>query len=101
MIKQKISEDQFILDCINKEFEIIGSPLHWDTFPELCEWAKQNKNWYSDYKFNSPEQFKDWKNYFMKHFYDCKPKYLYNKRRLEEEFAWFNVEYGFCANYEL
>ena len=32
---KNISDEQFTLDCVNKEFEIIGSSNHWDTFEEL------------------------------------------------------------------
>ena len=53
--RKKISEEQFLLDCINKEFEIIGSTLHWDTFEELVKWSKlpENKYWFSDYEFTT------------------------------------------------
>lgn len=101
MYKKKISDEQFTLDCINKEFEIIGSPLHWDTFEDLCAWSKQpeNKRWYVDNAFTSKEQYDQWKDYFMEHFYDWKPKYI-SKKRAYIEFSWFSLEYGFKYDFE-
>ena len=92
---KKISDRQFTLDCINKEFEIIGSTNHWDTFEELCEWAKQEENteWYSNNAFSTPEQFKEWHQYFINHFYDWQPKRV-SLRAAERSFSWFNLCYG-------
>jgi len=98
---KKISADQFALDCINKEFEIIGSPLHWETFEELCAWSKQkeNKDWYSNNSFATVEQYKEWKNYFMEHFYDWKPKGV-SKAEAERQFSWFNLQYGLRYDFD-
>lgn len=95
MYKKKITDEQFALDCINKEFEIIGSDLHWNTWDELCEWARlpENLHWYSDNEFSTREQYNQWKDYFMGHFYDWQPKRV-SKRWAEREFSWFNLMYG-------
>ena len=100
MYKKKISDEQFALDCINKEFEIVGSTNHWNTFEELCEWAKleENRHWYSHNAFSTPEQFKQWKQYFMKHFYDWRPGT--SKRAVENEFSWFNLCYGLKYDFD-
>lgn len=91
----KINDEQFVLDCINKEFEIIGSDLHWDTFKELSDWSKlpENENWFSQYEFDSKEQYNQWKAYYLEHFYDWQPKRV-NKSQAEMAFAWFNLQYG-------
>ena len=101
MYKKKISGEQFTLDCINKEFEIIGSTNHWDTLEELCRWTKQeeNKEWYTDNVFATPEQWKQWKQYFMEHFYDWQPKRV-SKRVAENQFAWFNFNYGLKYDFD-
>lgn len=101
MYKKKISAEQFTLDCINKEFEIIGSTNRWNTFEELCEWSKleENKHWYSHNVFSTPEQFKQWKQYFMEHFYDWQPKRV-SKRTAENEFSWFNLSYGLKYDFD-
>lgn len=101
MRKKKISDEQFVLDCVNKEFEIIGSTLHWDTLKDLCNWSKleENKHWYSDNAFTTREQYESWKSYFMEHFYDWQPRRV-SKRRAEVEFAWFSLQYGFRYAFE-
>lgn len=94
---KKISDTQFVLDCVNKEFEIIGSNLHWDTFEELSKWSKlpENKEWFSQYEFENEDQYNQWKNYYLNHFYDWKPKYI-SKRAIETNyFPWFSLQYGF------
>ena len=101
MYKKKISGEQFALDCINKQFEIIGDSHRWDSWEELCEWSKleENKHWYSDFCFETPEQFREWKAYFMEHFYDWQPKRV-SKREAEREFSWFNLSYGLRYNFD-
>lgn len=98
----KISEKQFVLDCVNKEFEIIGSNLHWDTFEELAAWSMlpENKEWFSQYEFASEDQYNQWKEYYMEHFYDWKPKH-YSKKYVEHHcFPWFSLSYGFAERWE-
>lgn len=98
---KKISETQFVLDCINKEFEIIGSNLHWDTFEDLSKWSKlpENKEWFSQYEFESEDQYNQWKNYYLDHFYDWKSK-RYRSRDIEREFSWFSLMYGLKYDFE-
>lgn len=95
----KLSDEQFVLNCVNKEFEIIGSNLHWDNFNELSQWSKlpENLEWFSHYKFASEEQYNEWKNYFLEHFYDWQPKRI-SKKVAEREFSWFSLQYGFAIN---
>lgn len=98
----KISEKQFVLDMINKEFEIIGSNLHWDTFEELLAWSKipENVDWYNQYEFTSEEQYEQWKAYYMEHFYNWQAKY-HSKKYVEKHcFPWFSLEYGFVVRWE-
>lgn len=93
----KISEKQFVLDCVNKEFELVGSSLHWETFEELKDWAALDENnaWYEKYEFTS-SQYDAFKEYFLKHFYDWQPKRI-PARIAEKEFSWFNLMYGFSV----
>ena len=101
MYKKKISGEQFALDCIIKEFEIIGSDLRWDTFEELCKWSQipENRHWYSDNAFTSRQQYDEWKAYFMEHFYDWQPKRV-SKSSAEREFSWFSLQYGFRYDFD-
>ena len=96
---RKIDDYQFCLDCINKEFEIIGSGIHFNTFDELEAYAKEHQHWYSDNAFTSKEQYLEWKDYFFTHFYDWKPK-RYTKRDIQREFSWFHLQYGFRDDFD-
>lgn len=98
---QKISEKQFVLDCVNKEFELIGSPLHWDTFEELSAWSKleENKEWYSNNAFTSAAQYRAWKDYFLTHFYDWQPKRV-SLSTAKKEFSWFSLMYAFKYDFD-
>lgn len=98
----KISDKQFVLDLVNKEFEIIGSNLHWDTFEELSNWSKlpENERWFSQYEFINEDQYNQWKTYYMSHFYDWKSK-KYSKTYVEKYcFPWFSLQYGFAERWE-
>lgn len=98
---EKISEKQFVLDMINKEFELIGSTNHWNTFDELVEWSKleENKEWYNNYAFTTREQYEAWKAYFLEHIYNWKPKSL-RKNAAKNDFSWFALEYGFSYDFD-
>ena len=95
--KKKISSDQFLEDIINKELSIVGAEV---TFKDLVEDSslpiedQKYQNWFNIFQFQTPQQFLEWKEYVLEHFYDWQPKYLYNKRRLQEEFSWINLQYG-------
>lgn len=98
----KISDEQFVLDCINKEFEIVGSDLHWNTFEELSAWAKlpENEKWFNQYEFATEEQYNQWKDYYVQHFYDWKPKYTSKTAVEKRYFPWFSLQYGFAERWE-
>ena len=95
----KIDDYQFTLDCVNKEFEIIGSNLHWDTFKELSDWSKENPQWFSDNAFTTKEQYLEWKEYFLSHFYDWQPKRI-SIRDAKREFSMFAFQYGFRYDFD-
>ena len=97
--KKKISDKQFLLDVVNKELEIAGGP-HFDDFDTLCQWSKDNRNWYADYSFKTVDEFLNWKEYFMNHFYDWKPK-RYSRTHAEKEFAWINLQFGLKYDFDL
>jgi len=101
MYKRKISDEQFVLDCVNKEFEIIGESLHFNTFKDLSEWSKteENKTWYDNYEFKNKEQYEAWKSYYLTHFYDWKPKRI-SLKEAERNFSWFSLNYGFLYRSE-
>lgn len=96
---KKISGEQFALDCINKQWEIIGEPLHFDTWEDLVSYGKEHPKWFSESEYKTPEQFQQWKDYFFEHFYDWKPKH-FSKRAIKREFLWFNLMYGLKYGYD-
>lgn len=99
MRTKKISARQFILDCINKQYELANSPMHFDTFDDLAAYSKEHREWYNEYKFQNPNQYLTFKKYFEEHFYDWKPKSI-SKRMMREQFAWFNLQYGFGLDFD-
>lgn len=101
-LKKKISADQFLEDIINKELSIIGVQLTFKDIladHQLPENEQKYHSWYQDFAFKTPEQFLEWKNYVLEHFFDWQPKYLFNKRRLNEEFSWINLQYGLSLDF--
>ena len=101
-LKKKISADQFLEDIINKELSIIGVQLTFKDIladHQLPKDEQKYHSWYQDFTFKTPEQFLEWKNYVLEHFFDWQPKYLCSKRRLNEEFSWINLEYGLALDF--
>lgn len=97
--QKKISSEQFVLDCINKQFDLTYPCIYFDTFEELAAYAEEHPMWFSEHKFQTPEQYLKFKRYFEKHFYDWQPKRV-SKRRMKENFTWFYVMYGFGLDFE-
>lgn len=99
MYVKKISAKQFLLDCINKEHEIAGSSLHWDTFEELQKYSDTHENWFNDHSFIDVSQYFKIKDYFLNHFYDWQPKRV-SKKEAEKEFSWFMLQYGLRYDFD-
>lgn len=95
---KKISERQFVLDCINKEFEIIGSDKRFSTFEELSEFSKANPKWFDEYSFEKPEDEILWKEFCLKHFYNWKSQHT-SKRIAQETIGWLALDWGFKTKY--
>ena len=95
---KKISEKQFVLDCINKEFELIGSEKRFDTFEALSQYTKDNPQWFDDNVFPSPEIEIIWREYCLKHFYDWQPKRI-SKQIAKENIGWLSLNWGFRTDY--
>lgn len=100
-INMFISDKQFVLDCINKEFDIIGSDIKFNTFEELANFTKEHPKWFSEYKFISEDQYERWKLYYIHHFYKWKPRSFCSKEVIEKlYFPWFSLSYGFSEKWE-
>ena len=90
---KKISDTQFALDCINKQYEIIKSDIHFNTWEELVEYGKEHPTWYSDSEYTTLAQYIEWERYFLEHFYDWQPKRV-SLDQARREFSYFNLMYG-------
>lgn len=98
---KKISKNQFILDCFNKMFELVGSGLCWSNFEELKDWCDKTEAYYNMYTF-SPKQYLDFKKYFFDHITDYLPKYKTSRRGyVEDLLGSFMLQYGFCREADL
>lgn len=97
---KKFSLEQFIIDCINKEFECVGSSIKFPGAKEFGDWARKerNKDFYSKYAFKTQDQYDNFKNYFLTHPY-WKTIKMYPRQR-EREFSWFMLMYGFEHHFE-
>ena len=51
----RITEEQFVLDAINKEYELVGSDIHFETYVELKAYCDEHSDWFNRYKFPSWE----------------------------------------------
>ena len=90
----KITEDQYILDCINKEHEIVGSGIHFADIDEMKEYINNTPGWHDKYNF-TPEQYQEWKAYACNHYRMIKGKTYASKSYIERSFPWFSLKYGF------
>lgn len=92
---KKISSEQFLLDVINKMFEIAGSNLHWLCFEKLKLWTHEpeNRDWFRMYTLTL-EQYLEFRDYYLTHFYDLRSKRI-SHSIAESDFSSFMFQYGF------
>lgn len=89
MIKKKLTDAEFLELIINKELELVGAP---ERYKDLI--VNKDKDWYDRYRFESEEQYEEWKQFFFDHFYDWQQK-RYSKRFIAHEFGYCNLMWGF------
>lgn len=90
---KKISVNEFIYDCICKQYEITSTPKNFNSYDELLEYSKTHPEWFQECHYTSESQYDEMMDYFLEHFYDCKPK-RYSKKIATNEFSWFMLQYG-------
>ena len=92
MRKERISEEEFTRRVIDKELEMAGAPIRFDDI------AKENKEkhptWFSDYQFESEEQYNEWKSYWLEQAKLIKGKSHATSSYFEHAFGWFSLNYG-------
>ena len=94
-----ITEEQFFLDCINKEYELAGTDKHFNTYEELKNFTHENPEWYDEYHI-SEEKYNEWKKYVCNHYKEIKGKSRTPKYQIERAFGWFGLNYGFIVDHE-
>ena len=105
---KKISEEQFVLDVINKQYEICGNEHHFDTFADLKaytdkydeEHKEEHKKWFQEYSFDTIEKYLEWRNYFLDHSKEWLPARIPMYQRIRE-FSWFSLQYGFSYGFDV
>lgn len=99
---KKISPSEFILDIVNKMFELVGSDLHWYTFEKLLLWSQEialnGQRWFELYTMTL-EQYLELRDYYYTHYYDMKPKRTPH-REVEAAFSGFMFQYGFAYDFD-
>lgn len=99
---KKIKAEQFVLNCINKMFEIVGSELQWYSFEKLSLWnqelADKGQRFFELYSM-SLEQYLEFRDYFFEHYYDWRPKRV-SHCEVEKEFSIFMFQYGFPYDFK-
>ena len=100
--KKKLTDIEFIELIINKELEIADAPIRFKDIVEdhkKPDGERKLDDWFSDYSFKTPEEYYQWKEFFLEHFYDWKPlRYL--KKYVEEQFSWISLQYGLKFDFE-
>jgi len=96
---EKISEEQYVLDCINKEFELCGSEKRFDTFMDLSNYSKENPQWFDECEFSGEGTYNTWLEYCKQHTYDWLPKRT-TKASVENHVSYFALQYGFPCRYD-
>lgn len=89
MKHKKISTEQFLEMMINKELEIVNAPIRYSDL--IGEKKHYYTHWYTDFAFDTIDQYKEWENYYYEHFYDHYPKRI---KDIHRHFSWFNLQYG-------
>ena len=96
---KKISEEQFIFDCIKKQFEVIeATDVPLDSFYEFKCWTAYHEKWYQEYSFVNISQYEEVQDYFLKHWNDAFRKNTPRYQRLRE-FSWFMLNYGLACDF--
>lgn len=92
---KKISADQFVFDCIKKQYELVGAEFKFKDLDEFAAWSnrEENNHWFDEYTLTK-EQDEEFRKYFVEHYYDYKPK------RTSKRYIMHHVLPGFCLRYQ-
>lgn len=78
----RTSREQFVMDAINKQFEITGRDK---------STLETDREWYSNNTM-SDQQWMQWKDWFIS---EVRKRFKLTKKAAVREFAFFDLSYGF------
>ena len=90
---KKLTDKEFLELVIDKELEIAGADIRFKDLDAMTKEQQEEYEFFSRFSFNTLEEFLEWRQFFYDHFYDWQPKRV-NKKAMEREFAWFNLQWG-------
>lgn len=99
MQEERISYDTLLVDCINRECQIVEAELKFDTAIDFQEYYRIHPRWCTEYAFKTKEQYLEWKNYCLSHYNDYSPR-KETRVNLAEWFSNFSFSYGFACAFD-
>jgi hypothetical protein len=76
---------KFVIDFINKQFEVVGVDLDYDRLVAL-----NDETWYSKYTI-TVEQANELREWFIQ---EAKKRFYWSKKRALHEYSWLALSYG-------
>ena len=98
MKTKKLTDKEFVELIIDKELEIAGADVRFKDLEAMTKEQQEEYKFFSRFSFNTSEEFLEWRQFFYDHFYDWQPKCV-NKKAMEREFAWFNLQWGLKSDF--
>ena len=95
---KKLTDKKFLELVIDKELEIAGADVRFKDLEAMTKEQQEEYKFFNRFSFNTSEEFLEWRQFFYDHFYDWQPKYV-NKKTMEREFAWFNLQWGLKSDF--
>lgn len=98
MKTKKLTDKEFVELIINKELEIAGADVRFKDLKSMTKEQEEEYKFFNRFSFNNLEEFLEWRQFFYDHFYEWQPKRV-NKKEMEREFSWFNLQWGLKLNF--
>ena len=98
MKTKKLTDKEFVELIIDKELEIAGADVRFKDLKSMTKEQEEEYKFFNRFSFNNLEEFLEWRQFFYDHFYEWQPKRV-NKKEMEREFSWFNLQWGLKLNF--
>ena len=95
---KKLTDKEFLELVIDKELEIAGADVRFKDLKSMTKEQEEEYKFFNRFSFNNLEEFLEWRQFFYDHFYEWQPKSV-NKKEMEREFSWFNLQWGLKLNF--